>query len=237
MRKIRLPGPSPARDLGVLTSLIERFFFLLQYLSIANILFRTRQQSQDSARTPEQQHEEFFKRSRQIELYVATVLVLEILAFGLVVGTARWLAISAVVFVCWRVVDLFQLSINISILDHIRVSGRTHYFASSVRMVLLGLLNFGEAILCFAVIYAFSIESLSGATGRRDALYFSVITQLTVGYGDLRPTGALRYVVASQALLGFVLAVVLIARLIALLPPLQDFSEAERKDSGQRADS
>jgi hypothetical protein len=38
-----------------------------------------------------------------------------------------------------------------------------------------------------------------------DAVYFSSITYTTVGYGDLAPTGAIRFISGTEALAGFVL--------------------------------
>lgn len=225
--KLHFLQSSPAYELGVLSALLERLFFSLQYVSPANIFFKTRKQSQESAKSPEERQQKFLWRSKQIERYVLTLLILEVAAFLVVAIPVRFLPTLALVIAAWRVLDLFQASINIAVLDHLRVRARSAYVASSVRTALLSLINFGESILCFAVIYAFDIRNLSGAVGRRDSLYFSVITQLTVGYGDLKPQGPLRLVAACQALLGFVLAVVLIARLISLLPPLKGFVESE----------
>lgn len=44
-----------------------------------------------------------------------------------------------------------------------------------------------------------------GALALGDALHLSAITFTTVGYGDISPTGALRFVAAIEALLGFML--------------------------------
>lgn len=50
-----------------------------------------------------------------------------------------------------------------------------------------------------------------------DFLYFSVITQTTVGYGDLTPgTDAGRVIVTFEALIGQVFLVTLVARLVSL---------------------
>lgn len=47
-----------------------------------------------------------------------------------------------------------------------------------------------------------------GGIGHRlflDVCYFSAITYTTVGYGDLAPIGALRFLAAAESLVGFVL--------------------------------
>jgi hypothetical protein len=50
-----------------------------------------------------------------------------------------------------------------------------------------------------------------------DPFYFSAITQLKIGYGDVVPTEGLRVVAAAQGLLGFMLGVFAISRVIAFL--------------------
>lgn len=46
-----------------------------------------------------------------------------------------------------------------------------------------------------------------------DAMYFSVVTQATLGYGDYRPLGWSRLVASVQVLLGLVLAGIIVSKL------------------------
>jgi hypothetical protein len=56
-----------------------------------------------------------------------------------------------------------------------------------------------------------------GAQPPKEFVYFSIITQTTVGFGDLTPAGDFaRRVVAVQALAGQIFLVVLVARLVSL---------------------
>lgn len=74
------------------------------------------------------------------------------------------------------------------------------------------LLMHAVEILLFAGGYALALEiGQVGAIGGMghprfvDLLYFSAITYTTVGYGDLAPLGALRFMAAAESLAGFVL--------------------------------
>ncbi|HTO61277.1 MAG TPA: ion channel, partial [Bradyrhizobium sp.] len=51
--------------------------------------------------------------------------------------------------------------------------------------------------------------------------YFSVVTQLTIGYGDLTPTSYLRAIIAAQGVLGFLVGIFAVSRVIAFLPKPQ----------------
>jgi hypothetical protein len=60
----------------------------------------------------------------------------------------------------------------------------------------------------------------SGQHGASDFVYFSFITQTTVGYGDLTPAvGLPRTMATLQALTGQIFLVVLVARLVSMMTP------------------
>ena len=51
--------------------------------------------------------------------------------------------------------------------------------------------------------------------GMLDTIYFSAITQLTIGYGEITPTGLGKLLAPGQAVFGTMLLVVGVARLLA----------------------
>lgn len=66
-------------------------------------------------------------------------------------------------------------------------------------------------IWIFAIGYVIALKigtlgSFEGTpvTGLRDAVYFSFITYTTLGFGDIVPTGNLRFIVGSEAMTGLV---------------------------------
>ena len=76
-------------------------------------------------------------------------------------------------------------------------------------------------VLVFAVIYWKNGLVISGEYQKvlfTDALYFSVTTWTTLGYGDFSPTPDLRLITSIQALLGYVAMGMLIALLSLWLP-------------------
>jgi hypothetical protein len=93
--------------------------------------------------------------------------------------------------------------------------------------VLLGLL-FAYADLAVQTISSGHFFAQSGMHHEADFVYFSFITMTTVGYGDLSPTtGVPRTMAVSEALVGQVFLVVLVARLVAVYTPRS--GEARRR--------
>lgn len=85
----------------------------------------------------------------------------------------------------------------------------------------------GSILLLFANIYrwgglndpARKIECGSNSSFL-DALYFSVVTWTTLGYGDITPCPDIRWVAALEALAGFVVMALLIAVLVTSIENL-----------------
>ncbi len=74
--------------------------------------------------------------------------------------------------------------------------------------------NCGIMMLAFAFLYWHAgLISPNGEVVHdgEAALYFSIVTWTTLGYGDYHPAGAVRYLAASEALLGYTFMGLLVA--------------------------
>lgn len=102
------------------------------------------------------------------------------------------------------------------------------------------LLNIGLLLVAFAwVHHRIGIMDFSGAVPRAttdfsDALYFSVVTLTTLGYGDMVPIGPGRFVAALQGLTGYFILGILVSTGFQLLAPDSDPDEEAEKEYGQR---
>jgi hypothetical protein len=202
-----------------ITWMLERLFAGLQSLSLASLLFGTREQSQALFTSPTKKVKETIRRSRAIEAYIVVWFVLDALAIAII----PWLSdpyiwITAAIM-GYRVFDIVQTALNVNLFAPLRLPARQHYIASLARMVILAIWNFIEMVVCFAAIYLVNRHRFGPPlTTRIDGLYFSAITQLTIGYGDIVPLGSMRAVAPLQGLLGFLLALFALSRLVAFLP-------------------
>ena len=123
------------------------------------------------------------------ETYVLICLMIE-----LAIGLAFLSPISQLSIVGW----LFGV---LAVLRIVEIMGRTIDVTDVIdpaRTLVLGGINYVELSFCFGVIYALNYQSLQMASRPITAFYFSIITQLTIGYGDVSPKGWMRLVAATQ---------------------------------------
>jgi hypothetical protein len=209
---------SDLKKYSLISWLLERLFNCIQYFSIANLLFGTRIQSKQQFADPEKVKELTIKRGHHIEIYIIIFFILELLGVFLTPFVGSSLRTAFCLIAAYRIFDIFQASINLNLFDRLRTTSEHHYVASVTRSAILSVWNYIELIICFGIIYSLNLLYLKNATMPGDGYYFSVITQLTIGYGDLIPLGLLRIVAAIQGLLGFLVALFAVSRIIAFLP-------------------
>jgi len=209
---------SDLRRYSPLTYGLERLFFALQYLSPANLLFRTRIATQLDFSDAKNTEELTIKRGRRIEAYVvAWLFVLLVCAsFASTATGCVWFLVVALPM--FRVFEILQGAINMNIFDRLRMEDRKHYVSGVARTIVLSLWNFVELLFCFGIVYSSMLHNLKNAETWSDAYYFSVVTQLTIGYGDISPLGIVKLLAPLQGLIGFLFALFVLSRFIAFLP-------------------
>lgn len=208
--------------------MVERVFFVLQYLSPANLFFGTRKKAHDEGLDDERMRLVTVKRGRRIDYYVlGWFLVLTFCAF-LEANFREPLGLWLAFLPSLRVFDIMQAGVNLTVFDHLRTS-RKNSVLSVTRTLVLGLWNFVELIFCFGIVYSAVLPKIQHATEWCDAYYFSTVTQLTVGYGDLLPLGTLRMVSAIQGILGVVYVVLMLSRFVSLMPRIESVQPSERR--------
>lgn len=143
-------------------------------------------------------------------------------------GTEHPLAVTAAVTIYvlagLRVLDILQAGVNTVLFDGLRQAHRgPQTILSFHRKLLLESINYLELIVLFGLIYSALAGRLDGKLNDwTDAFYFSAVTQLTIGYGDITPTRAGKLLAISQGLIGFFFAVLVLARVISVLPRMHD---------------
>lgn len=200
-----------------ITWALERLFYAAQYVSLANLLFRTRVETQLRCLTPEAIRAATIRRGRKIEAYVLCWVFIE-LGVCLIAPHVHGMWLLILALPGFRVFEILQAAVNLNIFDRLRLGDRPHYVATDERTLILSLWNFFELLFCFGIFYSTSLATFKEPIAIFDPYYFSVITQLTIGYGDIQPTGLTKVMAATQGLLGFVFALFALSRLITFLP-------------------
>jgi len=128
----------------------------------------------------------------------------------------------AMVIVMVRILNLTTYNLRNLLVDtNPKRSGNNVGIVSARRSTVLGIASFVELAVCFASIYAANRSALSFPTSDADDwftyLYFSFITQLTIGYGDVRPLHSLRIATCVQGVSGLLIISVVIGKFVGLL--------------------
>ena len=179
------------------------------------------------------------ERAIKVDTYIALWLVAELVAFvvvSLCAGLSPYhcfklmvILVSCIV-IAIRLIEIPAYAIHSTVEDKEYLKGDEGKVASAQRMVLLGFVNFIELIAAYAVIYAAarSYGMLTRGPGVTlpldwfDPLYFSASTELTIGYGDITPTGLLRAIAMFQTFSSLILLVVIVSRYVSYLSPVRE---------------
>lgn len=145
---------------------------------------------------------------------------------------------ATVVIVSYRLVDALAYRLCILFVDRYRPRWGLH---SLNRTLLLLLLNYFELAIGFAVLYlAMGAITLDGQavpiTEPGRALYFSIITLSTLGFGDIVPLASPGMLLSAlEVLAGFILVVLVIG---AFLTGLRDIRSLKvlGSESGEKAE-
>lgn len=225
MKQVEKDPISVAPHHGFITFLLERIFRALQFLPFQIFIGNRRDDFLKGAGydglTENEKKTNSLPRIQKVDKYILTFIILEVL-FTVLTFTSfaqapvvKWIIIP---IVSLRIIDIFQISANTAVFDLVRISKKQNYVASGVRMVVNLLVNFFELILCYGIIYSYCIIYLTGAKMTSDAYYFSILTQVTLGFDSIAPVYWLKLVAVSQLIFSYFFSLVLIGKFVGLLP-------------------
>ncbi len=203
---------------GLVTPLILNTYLIFRCFSLTKIA---------SSRIQNRRHQTYF-----IDAYIIAWLLLEMRL--LTTEVQPFIRCFVFWLVAFRIFDLVSATLGAAIFDPI-VDPEGHRLASKARSLTWTLIGYVELICLFAILYTLigsyyasfgsCEESFRALLSVKEGLYFSTITQLTIGYGDIQPIGDARFAVSIQGILGYLFVAVVVARVVSALPPLSlDFA-------------
>jgi len=146
-------------------------------------------------------------------------------------------AVPAIALTSYRLVDAMAFRLSVLFVDRYNPGWRVH---SLNRTLLLLLLNYFELAVGFAVLYlvtgsiAFEAQAFAITLPGR-AMYFSVVTLSTLGYGDIEPfTDVGRLLATLEVLAGFMLVVLVIGAFLTGLRDIGDLKLSSAHPTGER---
>jgi len=207
------------RAYSLITWFFERLFWWLHAISPSRLAGGSRVTHVHSEAFKQDPKQATTRRSRRVERYILAWLLIEA---GLLAASAQdpyWSRWVPRLLASVRILDIFQQAVNLGVFDPLRARGKL-MISNAVRTLTLSFLNYVELIVLFSILYTTVLGELRGATGWLDALYFSIVTQLTIGYGDIHPLGSARVVTSIQGLIGVAFTVLILGRIVSVLPSI-----------------
>lgn len=203
---------------------IERFFRSLQFMPFQCFISnRPDIQRLDSFVDPSKRENTTKTRSHRVDLYIFIWFMVELMAvvtLCLVGWRPTYLILVVRILGALRIIDIIQVNVNIVLFDRLRIE-KDYYMASLVRTIVLTMLNYFQMLVWFGLIYCTILNDLKNANDWTDAFYFSIITQLTIGYGDIAPLRSAKLIAVGQGIIGFFFMVLILARFITILPKVK----------------
>lgn len=208
---------------GFIAWFLERFFYSLGFITSGWFLgIRIHTTEETGVR----------RRALRVDTFIAGCVLIEtalVLALPVVRAAPKWLVLLIVIFSVWRLADIIQCHTNMLIFDHLRrATGRRT--ASVTRNLINSFIGYIEIIMLFSVLYGLRLHELSGAGSAYNALYFSVISQLTIGYGDIHPIHVAKALAMAQGLVGFFYGLLILGKIVSLIPTM--YGRAESPNNG-----
>lgn len=208
---------------------MERTFWALHQLSPSRLVRTSRVEHVSSSAFRDDPRGSTERRSRRVEAYIIAWFITEVVLLALAAGEFAWPMWIPRLLASVRILDILQQTVNMSVFDQLRTD-KTLVISSAVRTLVLSFLNYLELFVCFGIMYMTLEGSLIGSNGWLDDLYFSVVTQLTIGYGDINPVDWARTVSVTQGLVSVVFTVLILGRIVSVLPRIESVMKSSMDD-------
>lgn len=217
-----------AKEYGIITPAVMVFFRLLQFLPF-QILYGNKTDHYYKSlkgKTNEEKKKIAKEHALFMEKIIITYMLIEIIMPFLYENFFHytWLKYLITVILSLRLIDIIQVNVNMILFDNIRTNGFNR-ITKYTRAIILIIWNYFELILIFGFFYLSNHEYLKGYSSWTDSYYFSTITQLTIGYGDLSPMGTVRFITAFQGFVGTMFLAFIISKIISLVPELKEIDK------------
>jgi hypothetical protein len=218
------------QQLGFITNIVFWMFFWLKYLPPQCFLEeRITHQIRISGLTEDEKNKAIQRRINITEIIILGYIVIYALSiiFNHYVKALRWLEIFNIAIVVLRLIDIIQTNVNITLFDYLRSDASNkinNNVYSPIRTIVLVCYNFLEIALIFGICYSLMPSALflsKNCLSLYDKFYFSFVTQLTIGYGDITPMGAAKILACIQGICGYFFSILIISRFLASLPKVE----------------
>ncbi|MEJ2696946.1 MAG: potassium channel family protein [Candidatus Sulfobium sp.] len=177
------------------------------------------------------------KSSGWVDLWVLFNFVLSFACLFFLVNIAsNWLLVILIAWGAVRVFEIIVYQATVLLFDPYeqKKSAPPYALRGYRRLLILIIQNYIEIAAWFGSFYivgrTYFIDNNCVLKSSAGALYYSIVTMTTLGYGDVTPNSAwTRLLVSAQALTGVFMVAVIVARFISFLPKPQTLDDSEKE--------
>jgi hypothetical protein len=216
--------------------IVTLYAALLCVLTFPGTLLLGRRESRQDQ--PEEYQRRRIVHGLRVDFLTFACVGVELIGLGITGIQVQGAEGPLIAFAAWRILDISAYAQRVVIFDRfipiaMGAHEPEHIIGSKERVIIMSFINYLESGFCFAMLYWLLPSASVSQDGNvirsgMDALYFSFITQLTIGYGDFTPQGDARWISITQGFLGTLYLTVVIARFIATLANVSDLSERQK---------
>ena len=228
IKKLKQEAQWLKQEYGIITPFIMAIFRIFQYFPIQVLMGNRTDQYYRNLRDKSTEDQKIIanKRTTFMEIIMLLYLIIEIV-FPLLIDksiiNSSWLITLIMVLLVLRLIDIIQVNVNMILFDGLRFA--QNRIVKYSRWIVLLIWHYLELILIFGFFYFLCKSDLNGYRSIIDSYYFSAVTQLTIGYGDIYPVGWVKVMVGVQGIIGTFFSILIIAKVITLLPNMRDLEE------------
>ena len=163
------------------------------------------------------------KSNNRVDLFNVLFWIIAALSYFIMLRFTGFITVVFLIIVVVRIINIVAYNLfNIFANNNNVVNNRTiAQIVNARRSLLYAIINYIELIILFASIYAKFSSHINIVSSQADSLvylYFSNISQLTIGYGDIVPKDFIRFVVSIQGMIGLLLVALTIGKLVGMIP-------------------
>ena len=205
-------------DIGFILPAIKATIDFISRFSAKILLFKSGQDFQGDIYVSGKQSKTIHRSdTMNLVWFTISILIYTVINLTLDSNCSNWYRLLLIPIILRQINIVSWILRPIFVEPHNNNSSNLINITSYQRNLLYAFIHYVELIVLFGSIYSLYHQSIFTDKAQVDCftyLYYSGVSQLTIGYGDIAPRDFIRFVVILQALIGLIIFAVTVGTII-----------------------